>query len=277
MRRWPVAAAALLALWMWASPSNVRAELPPPGSARHLTPRQLKSVASGVERTHDAFEAQRHRDGWGNVLGGTIVSGLGGYFMYEGLQVYDDAFVSLLGAGIVLRGVGTLVEGVFNIASPTSQEEISERLLDDPGLMETSGLLFLEQEARRARRARILGGTTQIVGGLASGISLIPVTQLVGQQEILTVVYLVFGAFAVLQVIGGLVDLAGKSAAEKIYLETLDAIGGAQPARPSETPREISHLILVPTLFAPAAGGRFASRTGARSPVGGGLRLGFAF
>lgn len=229
-----------------------------------LTPEERPLVRAAVSSVHDAYKRDRAADGIGGIVGGLITGGLGGYLWVVGRDspdVEEAVTLQLVGIGIALSAVPQLISGVWNIFYLTPQEEIAAKLLNDDQLLDSAGLLFVEQEARRAKRQRLVGGTTTIAQGAALLGSYFLYAQIFGSIDILL---LFFGIAAGLSTIGGIIELVGLSGSEKAYRDLLRALGRTEtPPTPEEN--RVSRLRLQPTLF---------SNEG-KVAVGAGFSLGF--
>ena len=125
-------------------------------------------VRVGVAELRDHYQAGRLRHAIQNMLLGTVGTGLGTYVLIDGLTGEGQASTSLrlLGLAVLTPAATRLASGFYDIFAPTAPEKTADRILE----MEENtraGLIFLEHEARRARRERISGA----IGDIASGAS----------------------------------------------------------------------------------------------------------
>lgn len=248
--------ASLLLLLAIVAPAVAPAQLAPTDP---LTPAERPIVESAVQDVYDSYRRSRRSNGVGNVIGATVTGGLGAYLYVVGTNEVDPqnaVTLQVIGIGVMLSAVPQLVSGVWNIFYDTPQEDIAARLLNDERLLDNAGVLFLEQEARRAKRQRLVGGTTSIVQGLAILGSYALYAQVFGSIDILLIF---FGVAAAIQTIGGVVDLVGLSPPERAYRQVLRDLGRSEPVVPMEDNR-VSRLRFAPTLLsnegklAPGAG-----------------------
>jgi len=240
--------------------AQVSAPMPRPASAR-LSQQELELVGTAVRNVGSAYRGQRTSQGVGAIVGGLLVGGLG---MYLTLSQEDEA-TKLIGIGIAFSAVPQLVSGMWNIFYHTSQEDMADKLLADPELLQGGGLLFVEQEARAARRHRLVGGSTMLVQGAATlgTYFLIREYFVTGPNNILLIF---FSAAAGLQVLQGIILLASKSGAEKAYRDLLISLGRDPTQSPSRDANSVSRLRVVPAAFGDERG---------RLAPGLGLTLGF--
>lgn len=212
-------------------------------STTQLTDRERALVRQAVANVGDSYQRSRTAAGLGNIVGGVLVGGLGMYLYLS----QDDPSVRLIGVAIAFSSVPQLVSGMWNIFYHTSQEDMADKILTSDALVDGGGLLFVEQEARRAKRNRLVGGTTSLVQGGATIATyfLLKKFFVTGPDNILLIFFAVGTA---IQVIQGVITLVGKSGPERAYADLLDAMG-RNPTAPKDDNR-ISRLRVAPTLMA---------------------------
>lgn len=232
-------------------------------SPTDLNVRELGLVRQAVTRTGDAYRRSRTSDGVGGIIGGLIVGAVGGYLWSAG-KANNDPGLQVVGVGIGLTGVPQLVSGIWNIFYHTPQEDMAEKMLANDALLEGGGLLFVEQEARRARRSRFVGGTTQIVQGGATLATYYLYTQ-VFPTATNDVLLIFFGIASAFQVIGGVVSLVGKSGPERAYDNLVEQLGENPTNAPAKPGGRISNMRIFPNV------------TSNDGKLAGGLGLGFQF
>lgn len=243
MTRRAVAGVFAVLVWIATWPALAQTPSTVTAPADGLSAQELELVGAAVRNVGNSYRAQRKSQGVGAIVGGLLVGGLG---MYLTLSQDDDA-TKLIGIGIAFSAVPQLVSGMWNVFYHTSQEDMADKLLADPALLQGGGLLFVEQEARSARRHRLVGGSTMLVQGAATLGSYFLVREyfLTGPNNILLIF---FSAAAALQVIQGAILLASKSGSERAYRDLLLALGRDPTGGPSQPTNRISRLRLSPTL-----------------------------
>ena len=200
-----------------------------------MTGAQEARLADAVRDVRDDFASSRVSNGIWGIVGGLIVTGLGGYIAYDAFERDPRDFgFGLFGLGIAGYGLSDVVGGIWNLAYETPQERIASKLLDDPGQLRASGMLFLEQEAHREKRARLVGGTLSIMTGVSAGVLLVPMLQSERTDQD-TFLLLLLGATAGLQVLDGIVTLFGSSEAERRYEELTSTMSANLDVRVSPT------------------------------------------
>ena len=210
----------------------------------NLTERERSFVRGAVRQTGDSYERNRKADGVGNLIGGGLAGGLGMYLYLS----QDDITVRLIGLAIAFSALPQFVQGAWNIFYPTSQEQMADKILADDRLVDTSGILFVEQEARRAKRQRLVGGTTSIVSGAATlGTYFLLQEFLVTGPDNILLIFFIAGAS--IQVVNGVISLVSKSGAERSYQQMINALG-RDPTAPRTNPNRISRARVTPTLLA---------------------------
>lgn len=218
-------------------------------STERLRPEERPIVKAAVQNVHDSYKRSRTADGVGGIAAGLLTGGIGAYLWVTGsnnANPENAVTLQIIGIGIALSAVPQLVSGVWNIFYDTPQEEISAKLLNDDELLDGAGILFVEQEARRAKRQRLVGGTTSIAQGLSILGSYYLYAQVFGGIDILL---LFFGIAAALQTVGGVIQLVGLSGPERAYRDLLGNLGRSEEA-PQRHENRISRFNLVPTLLA---------------------------
>lgn len=226
--------------------------------ASSMTGAQEARLADAIRDVREDFASNRRSSGFGNLLGGAIIGALGGYIAYTAFDEEPSNFgLGLFGLGIAGYGLNDIVSGIWSLAYPTPQERIAGKLLDNPTKLRSSGMLFLEQEAYRAQRARYVGGSLSIITGLSAGLLAIP---LVDDDRADPILLGLLGLTAGIQVLDGLITLIGQSAAEERYEELQNVMEGSA---------HLHDLRLVPTLV--------TSRTDEGSAIGPGVAAGFRF
>jgi hypothetical protein len=212
------------------------AQEPPPSSERSLpgtgrlsvpgatmSASQEAALTAAIQDVYDDFEDNRVSSGIGNLIGGLIIAGLGGFIAYSAFEEEPrDLGVGLLGLGVAGIGLNNIVTGIWDLSYATPQEHIAGQLLENPAQLRASGMFFLEHEAYRARRARLVGGTLSIMSGAVSGVLLVPLLQ--GGTEQDTILLMLLGLTAGLQVLDGIITLFGTTAAEQRYEELEDVM-----------------------------------------------------
>ncbi len=195
-----------------------------------MTGNQEARLADAIRDVHDDYRSNRISNGIWGLIGGLVVAGLGGYIAYTAFDEEPTDFgLGLFGFGIAGYGLNDMVGGIWNLGYPTPQEEISQKLLDNPAQLRASGMLFLEQEAYRAKRERLVGGTLSILTGASAGILIIPLLQQTSDQD--TILLALLGLSSGLQILDGIVTLFSSSAAERRYEElenTMDSTASFQ-------------------------------------------------
>ncbi len=224
-----------------------------------LRPEERPIVTEAVQDVYDAYQSRRRANGVGNLLSGALVSGLGTYFYISGTDQADaqnGLTFRIIGIGLMLSAVPQIMSGVWNIFYSTPQEDIAAKLLNDEGLMDRAGVLFVEQEARRAKRNRLVGGSTSIAQGLAILGSYYLYAQVFGSYDLLLIF---FGIAAAIQTIGGVVELVGLSGPERSYQNMLMNLGRS-PEETREVDNRVSKVRVTPTLLSNE--GKFAAGAG---------------
>jgi hypothetical protein len=198
-----------------ALPGTGRAALP----GATMSGAQEARLADALRDVRDGFASSRVSNGIWSLVGGLVIAGLGGYVAYTAFEEEPTDFgLGLFGLGITGYGLNNIVSGIWNLSYPTPQERIAGKMFDNPAQLRASGMLFLEQEAYRAKRERLVGGTLSIMTGASAGILLVPLLQgdRTGQDTILLALV---GLTSGLQVLEGIVTLFGSTAAERRYEE----------------------------------------------------------
>lgn len=209
--------------------------------AKRLDQREGEVIRNAVQGTYDSYRSRRTANGIGGVVGALLIGGFGGYIYAEGDNLGDPT-LQIIGIGIMLSAVPQLIAGGWNIFYETPQEEIAAKLLNDPLLLQSSGLLFIEQEARRAKRERLVGGTTAIAQGAALLGSYYLYAQFFGTSDLLLIF---FAIGAALTAVGGVIQLVGLSAPERIYRDTLQELGrGEEGVRPTAFRTNLAPVLL---------------------------------
>lgn len=202
-----------------------------------MSPAQETRLADAVRDVRDDFASGRRSGGIGDLIGGAIIGGLGGYVAYTALDEEPaDIGLGLFGLGIAGYGLSDVVSGIWKLAYDTPQERIADKLLEDPAQLRASGMLFLEQESYRARRARYVGGTLSIITGLSAGVIAIPLLRDDQTDEVLIGL---IGLTAGLQLLDGVITLFSTSEAERRY-EELESV--------MESRAGVYELQVVPTI-----------------------------
>lgn len=174
-------------------------------------------IRGAVRDTGDAYRARRRSDAWNDTASGLLSAGIGGYLLFLSTE-NDDLFLATLSVTAIGLGVRSLVSGIFNFVFPYSQEPIADKLLSDRELLLSSGMLFLEQEAKRAKRNRIVGGTMSILNAGTYALMYFPLSSYAGDDT--TLLAIVLGVGAALELVGGVITLVGKSGPERVYERT---------------------------------------------------------
>ncbi len=209
-----------------------------------LTPMERELVRAAVASVGASHRRTRTSNGVGNIIGGVLVGGLGTYLYLS----QDDPTFRLVGIAIAFSAVPALVSGMWNIFYHTAQEDMADKMLADDRLLDGGGLLFVEQEARRGKRDRLVGGSTSIVAGGATLASYFLLREffLTGPDNILLIF---FGVGTAIQVIQGIITLVGKSGPERAYAELLSDMGRDPLAPPTTDANSISKVHVVPTVL----------------------------
>ncbi len=276
MRRYSILAGFLVAL-IALSPNLVAAQSTPPpaestvepapetGEVNDLTQRERALVRQAVQNTYDSYKRQRTSDGVGNIIGAAVVGGIGGYLYVAGGN-QNDPTTQVVGIAVGLSAIPQLINGIWNVFYTTPQEDIAAKLLNDDALLDGAGLVFVEQEARRAKRNRLVGGTTQIASGAAllGSYYLYSQVDLLADSGLLTILLVFSIVGAAVQTIGGVITLVGLSGPERAYRDLLRQMGRSEPG-PTRNDNRISRFILAPTLL------------GDDGKIAPGVGLGFSF
>lgn len=238
---------------------------PTPGEVNDLTPEERRLVRGAVQDTYQAHKRQRTADGVGGIIGAVVAGGLGGY-LYAAGGSQNDPTIQVVGIAVAISAVPQLINGIWNVFYTTPQEDIAAKLLNDEALLDGAGLLFVEQEARRAKRQRLVGGTTQIASGAAllGSYYLYSQVDLLADSGLLTILLVFSVVGAAVQTIGGVVTLVGLSGPERAYRDLLRQMGRSEPG-PTNDDNRISRFMVAPTLL------------GDDGKIAPGLGLGFSF
>lgn len=210
-----------------------------PPNGVQLSERDHALVRQAVANVGASYERNRISNGISNVVTGVLVGGIGAY-----VYATQDDTMRLVGVAVAFASVPLLVSGIWDLAYPTAQEMMADKMLADRRLIDGGGVLFVEQEARRAKRSRLVGGTTSIVGGAATlGSYLLLRNVLVGGDD--GTLLLFFGVAAGLQVVQGVITFATKTGAERAYDNLILGLGRDPTAH---TPIRVSKLRLAPSI-----------------------------
>lgn len=178
------------------------------------------AVREGVRSLRDHSVQSRIIDGWGSIVGGALISGLGTWLIVDGVND-DSTSQILLGSAFGLAGTMNIGTGIFRLSNASATERTATVILANERELSTSGYLLLAHEAERARQERVIGGVLGIVSSVGSGLLLIPVLtdssdrDFVGLSD--TVWIALIAGSATFGLINGTLALLSKSPPEQIF------------------------------------------------------------
>lgn len=189
------------------------------------------AVREGVRMLRDHSASVRTVNGWGNIIGGAVIGGLGGWLLVGGLND-DNTGEIILGSAFGIVAASNVISGIYTLGRASAVEQTSILILESEQDLATTGYIMLAHEAERARQDRILGGMLGIASSLGSGLLLIPVltddseNSFVGLND--TVWTIIISSTAVLGVVNGILSLVSESVPEQIFGEVKSAVGGSE-------------------------------------------------
>jgi hypothetical protein len=143
----------------------------------------------------------------------------------------DSLTEPLIVAGLAIAAGSQIAEGLYDVLAEPATVESADLLLDDPDMLESSGVFFLHDRALAGRDDRIRGAILEITsaagGGVGAGLLFASDINLGGKNILAGIGIGVAG----IQLITGILKLFRRSTAEEIYESVMAT---AKPDRDEE-------------------------------------------